>query len=107
MMPKNATYYFTRATVKRALPSESLAEQAAKYNLKGACYPTVDEALEAAKRDASQMIVGFVPNFCQRPISPVEVVTFENPFLTCSAVMLYPLSLRTFNSDSIVFVFFI
>ena len=56
---------------------------------------------------ASQMMVGFVPNFCQRPMSPVEVVTFENPFLTCSAVMLYPLSLRTFNSDSIVLVFFI
>lgn len=64
MMPKNATYYFTRATVKRALPSESLAEQAAKYNLKGACYPTVDEALEAAKRDASPNDLIFIGGSC-------------------------------------------
>lgn len=64
MMPKNATYYFTQATVKRALPSESLAEQASVYYLKGKCYPGVPEALEAAKREASPNDLIFVGGSC-------------------------------------------
>lgn len=53
IMPRDARYYFTQASVKRALPSEELMSIAAKYNLKGDHYPTVAAALEAARNDAS------------------------------------------------------
>lgn len=64
MMPQNAIYYFTRASVKRALPSESLSEKASAYNLKGKCYPTVEAALEAAKSEASANDFIFVGGSC-------------------------------------------
>lgn len=64
MMPQEAEYYFTRASVKRALPSESLAAQAAAYNLRGKCFPTVQEALEAAKKASSPKDFIFVGGSC-------------------------------------------
>ena len=51
ILPKDATYYFTKASVNRALNENALAEIAEKYGLKGNTYSTVKEALEAAKRN--------------------------------------------------------
>ncbi|MBR5475285.1 MAG: bifunctional folylpolyglutamate synthase/dihydrofolate synthase [Bacteroidaceae bacterium] len=64
MMPREAEYYFTQAGVKRALPSEELMHKAAEYNLFGNHYPTVAEALEAAKKDASPNDFIFVGGSC-------------------------------------------
>ena len=64
MMPKDATYYFTQASVRRAMPSEELAGLASGYNLKGNCYPTVTDALNAARKDASTGDFIFVGGSC-------------------------------------------
>ena len=64
MMPKDATYYFTQASVRRAMPSEELAGLASGYNLKGTCYPTVTDALNAARKDASTGDFIFVGGSC-------------------------------------------
>ena len=52
LLPKNATYYFTRAQIPRALPETELAEKAKAYDLDGEKYDEVNEALEAAVRNA-------------------------------------------------------
>lgn len=52
LLPVQAHYYFTRAQIPRALPENELAAQAAAAGLKGSAYPTVPEALEAAKSHA-------------------------------------------------------
>ena len=52
LLPRNAGYYFTRAQIPRALPEQELAAQAAAAGLKGMAYPTVAEALAAAKTHA-------------------------------------------------------
>ena len=54
MMPKNATYYFCQANVKRALPHEEIKQKAAEYGLKGNSYPTVTDAYQAALDEASR-----------------------------------------------------
>ena len=64
MMPRNAKYYFTQASVKRALEAEELASKALEYSLKGSCYPTVAAALEAAKKDALPEDFIFVGGSC-------------------------------------------
>ena len=51
-MPKNAVYYFTKASVDRALSESNLQEQAIRYNLNGDSYPTVSDAIKAAKENA-------------------------------------------------------
>lgn len=53
LLPKDAVYYFTQAQIPRAFPAEALMEEAKGYGLQGGCYPTVKEALEAARHDAS------------------------------------------------------
>lgn len=52
LLPRAATYYFTRAQIPRALPEEQLAEKARAAGLKGESYPTVKEALHTAKAHA-------------------------------------------------------
>ena len=54
MMPKNAVYYFTQASVDRALNVDILVENAAKNGLEGNKYTTVQLALEAAKQNANK-----------------------------------------------------
>jgi dihydrofolate synthase/folylpolyglutamate synthase len=53
MMPKEATYYFTNASIPRAMPANELMRKASDFGLQGAAYPSVKEALEAAKKSAS------------------------------------------------------
>ena len=52
LLPKKATYYFTQAQTKRALPVADLKEIAAKHGLQGTIYNNVMDALEAAKQEA-------------------------------------------------------
>lgn len=49
LLPKEATYYFTKASVKRALPENELYELASAEGLQGTCYPDVPTAVQAAK----------------------------------------------------------
>jgi len=49
LLPKDAGYYFTKASVKRALPEQELAQLAAEAGLQGDCYPDVPSAVRAAQ----------------------------------------------------------
>ncbi len=48
LLPKFATYYFTKAQIPRALPENELAEKANEFDLNGQAYATVSEALQQA-----------------------------------------------------------
>ena len=50
LLPKEATYYFTKASVKRALPETELKELASGAGLQGSCYPDVPAAVRAAQQ---------------------------------------------------------
>ncbi|BEG98886.1 bifunctional folylpolyglutamate synthase/dihydrofolate synthase [Bacteroides sedimenti] len=54
LLPKEAVYYFTKASVKRALHETELKELAGKAGLNGSTYPDVPQAFEAAKANASE-----------------------------------------------------
>jgi len=60
LLPQEALYYFTQANIPRALDARLLAEKAAKFNLKGNIYPTVNEAFSAAKQNATEKDFIFV-----------------------------------------------
>lgn len=60
LLPKNATYYFTKASVKRALPEEEFARLAREAGLNGRTFASVGEAFAQARRDASPRDVLFV-----------------------------------------------
>ena len=53
LLPKHAVYYFTKASIPRALNEYELQQKASTYNLKGECYESVQNALTQAKNDAS------------------------------------------------------
>lgn len=48
LLPKEAKYYFTQASVSRALPAKQLYELATQAGLEGEAYPNVKSAVEAA-----------------------------------------------------------
>ena len=52
-LPKEARYYFTAASVPRALAPEDLQALAEQYGLQGATYSNVHEALVAARKAAN------------------------------------------------------
>lgn len=54
LMPKEAVYYFTQASIARALPVDEFAEKACRHGLKGGTYPNVGEAVRCALQDASE-----------------------------------------------------
>jgi dihydrofolate synthase/folylpolyglutamate synthase len=58
LLPRDALYYFTKASVPRALDEKVLKAEAGKYGLNGASYETVADAFEAARAsaDADDMI---------------------------------------------------
>lgn len=60
LLPKDAYYYFTQASVKRALPAEEMAQKAYAANLQGGYYDNVQTALEAAKAKADKDDLIFV-----------------------------------------------
>ncbi|MBC7850928.1 MAG: bifunctional folylpolyglutamate synthase/dihydrofolate synthase [Chitinophagaceae bacterium] len=53
LLPKEASYYFTKASIPRALPEGRLQEIAAKFGLRGNHFETVDKAVQSAKQHAS------------------------------------------------------
>lgn len=55
LMPKNAVWYYTQASVRRALPAADLRDKAvqAGHDFSGRTYPTVEDAVHAAIADAS------------------------------------------------------
>ena len=53
MLPRNAIYYFTKASVNRALNEKEVQRLAGEVGLHGETYPSVKEAVEAAKNNAS------------------------------------------------------
>lgn len=51
LLPKDAIYYFTKASIPRALSETTLAKLAGTYGLNGNTYSTVAFALDAAKKE--------------------------------------------------------
>lgn len=49
MLPREASYYFTRASVQRSLPEDELQRKASGAGLTGQSYPDVAEAVKAAE----------------------------------------------------------
>jgi dihydrofolate synthase / folylpolyglutamate synthase len=60
LFPRDAQYYFTKASVPRALNEEVLKTEADKYGLTGNCYPDVRTALIAARENASESDLIFI-----------------------------------------------
>lgn len=52
LLPREAVYYFTQASVKRALPSVRVKELALQAGMSGEAYPSVKEAVQAARTDS-------------------------------------------------------
>lgn len=53
LMPKKATYYFTQASVERAMNVNDFQQKAKSHGLIGTAYPSVELAFRAARKDAS------------------------------------------------------
>ena len=49
LLPQEAEYYFTKASVRRALPESELAQLASEAGLQGNCYPDVPSAVRTAQ----------------------------------------------------------
>ncbi|WP_316797563.1 folylpolyglutamate synthase/dihydrofolate synthase family protein [Pedobacter agri] len=60
IMPKNATYYFCKPDLERALDAQELKDQAASYQLKGNDYQSVLIAKETAIKKASKNDLIFI-----------------------------------------------
>lgn len=60
LLPREATYYFTRASIPRALDAEILAAKAKPFGLKGGMYKTVKGAIEEAKKNAGSNDLIFI-----------------------------------------------
>ncbi|WP_214229228.1 folylpolyglutamate synthase/dihydrofolate synthase family protein [Pedobacter sp. B4-66] len=60
LLPVNARYYFCQPQLERALPVQELADEAAKYELKGSTFSTVELAINAAKKDAKPQDLIFI-----------------------------------------------
>jgi len=60
LLPGNAQYYFTKASIPRAAEPEVLAAKAERFGLKGECYPSVRQALSVARANAGENDLVFV-----------------------------------------------
>ena len=60
LLPKNAIYYFTQASVKRAMPAEDFCKIAEKHHLHGSCYKNVEQAYHSAKQNAEKNDIIFI-----------------------------------------------
>ncbi len=52
LFPSESEYYFTRASVPRAMDAKKLMDAASRYGLKGRCFSSVTEAYNTAKGEA-------------------------------------------------------
>ena len=60
LFPSSAAYYFTKASVPRALDEKILMAEAARWDLRGRCFPDVKSAVAAARADASENDLIFI-----------------------------------------------
>jgi len=60
LLPNSATYYFTRASIPRALNETELKGMATGYGLKGDTFPTVKDALTTALANAANDDLVFI-----------------------------------------------
>lgn len=60
LLPKRAQYYFTKASVERALNEVALAQHAIAYGLTGNTFTTVAEAIQAANETADKNDLIFI-----------------------------------------------
>ena len=60
LMPRNARYYFTQASVKRSLDASTLRDLARQAGLTGRVYRSVAQAVDTARREAAQNDLIFV-----------------------------------------------
>jgi dihydrofolate synthase/folylpolyglutamate synthase len=60
LLPKDATYYFCKASIPRSLDAGELKSQAEKVGLSGDIYSSVSDALEAAQHSAGEKDLVFV-----------------------------------------------
>jgi dihydrofolate synthase/folylpolyglutamate synthase len=60
LLPVNATYYFTKASIPRAAEPEVLALKAKPFGLKGICYSTVKQAVSAARENSGESDLIFI-----------------------------------------------
>ena len=54
LMPLDAVYYFTKASIPRALDENKLMKKASEYGLQGNAYANVADAVKTALRDAAE-----------------------------------------------------
>lgn len=60
LLPQKAIYYFTKASIERALNEKIVAYQAEAYGLQGRSFSTVAEAVKAAKETADKNDLIFI-----------------------------------------------
>ncbi|WP_016778093.1 bifunctional folylpolyglutamate synthase/dihydrofolate synthase [Anaerophaga thermohalophila] len=60
LLPQNALYYFTRASIPRAMDEHILGKLAGEAGLKGETYPDVSAAVAAARENASDNDLIFI-----------------------------------------------
>ena len=60
LLPKDAVYYFCKASIPRALDEKELSTQAKKIGLSGKTFKTVSEAFSSAKKQAKSNDLIFV-----------------------------------------------
>ena len=60
LLPREADYYFTQASIPRALPADQMAAKAAAHGFNFPHYPTVAEAYAAALHSASPTDIIYV-----------------------------------------------
>jgi dihydrofolate synthase/folylpolyglutamate synthase len=60
LFPENGRYYFTKASVPRALDEKILKSKASEYGLKGNSYSNVNKALRAARLNAGETDLIFI-----------------------------------------------
>ena len=60
LLPKEATYYFCQPNIPRGKPTEELAQEAQKYQLKGQAYASVAEAYQQALSHAQPNDLVFI-----------------------------------------------
>lgn len=60
LMPKDAKYYFTRASIERAFTAKEIADKASVYGLHGDSYEEISQAIESAKENADENDLIFI-----------------------------------------------
>jgi dihydrofolate synthase / folylpolyglutamate synthase len=60
LFPGDANYYFTKASIPRALNENDLKSEASRYGLKGNSYADVRAALQSARENAANSDMIFI-----------------------------------------------